>query len=177
MSTISILESLKNFCKEKVTKNIKLQKPDNNVNNYELVNPAVHIGWIPPKGFLPEELDVAIPCLIVGLDEASDDSMDATYNIRISAVVYSPGLHQPDKTGKIIYQPDFQGYRDLVNLIDKTIAQLKKHRTVCEYASIQDPIKWGMYSQEQPYPFWYGWITFTVRKAAYPAAEIAKQFL
>lgn len=177
MSTVSILSALQKFCEEKVITNIKLQKHDDNVNNYELVNPAVHIGWIPPKGFLPAEMETAIPCLIVGLDEASDDSKDAEYKIRISAVVYSPGLHKPEGADKVTYSPDFQGYRDLLNLIDRTVAELKKNRIVKNYGTIQDPIKWGMYINEQPYPYWYGWITFTVRKKSYPAAEIAKQFL
>lgn len=170
MSTVSILETLQSFLQEKVAPAIKLQKDDgNNVNNYELVHPAVHIGWIPPKGYLPAEMESGIPCLIVGMDEASDDAQSEEINIRISAAVYSPGQHNPDGT----YAPDFRGYNDLINLIDRTKAELIKNQIINNSVVIQFPVKWGMY-QEQPYPYWYGWITFAVRKASYPQAEILK---
>lgn len=170
MSTVSILETLQSFLQERVAPAIKLQKDDgNNVNNYELVHPAVHIGWIPPKGYLPAEMESAIPCLIVGMDEASDDAQNEEINIRISAAVYSPGQHNPDGT----YAPDFRGYNDLLNLIDRTKAELIKNQIINNSIVIQFPVKWGMY-QEQPYPYWYGWITFAVRKTSYPQAEILR---
>lgn len=177
MSTIAILEALQAFLQDKVTPTIKLQKPnDNNVKDYTLVNPAVHIGWIPPKGYLPEGMESAIPCLIVGMDDGSQDAQSNDLNIRISAAVYSPGLHAPDAVGAITYTPDFQGYQDLLNLMDRTLAKLTENRVV-NGVSIQDPIKWGMYQSEQPYPYWYGWITFTVSKPAIPPAEIARNLL
>ncbi|AYO30252.1 hypothetical protein D2962_06145 [Biomaibacter acetigenes] len=176
MSTVSVLEALKSFLQEKISPIIKLQKPsDNNIHDYKLVNPAIHIGWIPPKGYLPEGMEAAIPCLIVGLDDATDDGQGLELNIRISAAVYSPGLHKPVATG-LDYTPDFKGYNDLLNLIDRTVAELMKNQIIDGKVAIQMPVKWGMY-QEQPYPYWYGWITFPVKKQTYPTAEIARQFL
>ena len=176
MSTISILESIKTFLLEKVSPEIKLQQAnDKNIQDYELVNPHVFVGWIPPNGYLPEGMETAIPCLIVGLDEAEDNSDEEEYKIRISAVVFSPGYHEPTGAG-IKYTPDFQGYHDLLNLIDRTTAELRKNRIISGKASMKDPIKWGMY-QEQPYPYWYGWITFTAGYQSYPASELAKNYL
>jgi len=174
MSTLIILESLQKFLQEKVTPGITLQKPnDDNVDEYKLVNPVVHTGWIPPKGYLPEGMESAIPCLIVGMDEASDDGSDREINIRITAAVYSPGKHVPAEGGSIKYTPDFKGYHDLLNLINKTVAVLSRNLIINNAGTVQFPIRNGMY-QEQPYPYWYGWITFTLRKTAYPQAEILK---
>lgn len=177
MSTLIILESLQKFLQEKVTPGITLQKPnDDNVDEYKLVNPVVHTGWIPPKGYLPEGMESAIPCLIVGMDEASDDGSDREINIRITAAVYSPGKHIPADGKAIDYIPDLKGYHDLLNLIDKTVAELSRNPVINTAGMVQRPIKYGMY-QEQPYPYWYGWITFTLRKSPYPQVESYKNLL
>ena len=178
MTTISILEALQVFLKEKVASSIKLQKPsDGNIHNYELMHPEVHIGWIPPKGYLPSGMEAAIPCLIVGMDDGTDDGQEAGVNIRISAAVYSPGLHEPQSGSQIKYTPDFKGYNDLLNLIDRTVAELSKNKVIGNVTIVQAPIKWGMYQDEQPYPYWYGWITFTAKKQTYPQSNVAENFL
>ncbi len=163
MSTIKILEAYQLFLKEYVASTIKLQKPaDKNVESYELVNPQVHIGWVPPKGYLPDEMESAIPCLIVGMDDANVDEQLAEINIRISFAVYSPGSHIPNGDS-IDYTPDFKGYNDLMNLIDRTVDELIRNRIIKETTTVQLPLKYGMY-QEQPYPYWYGWVTFPTSK-------------
>jgi len=172
MTTVEVLERIKEFLQTNVCNRIKLQKPnDKNVDSYELVNPIAHIGWIPQKGFLPNKLDYTIPCLVVGMDEANDDGQDCSIPIRISAVVYSPGLHVKKDDGSIVYTPDFQGYIDLLNLIDRTRAEIAKNH-ILNGVSIEYPIRWGMYQEEQPYPYWYGWIVFSVRIQAYPKAKV-----
>lgn len=173
MSTATVLDKLAKFLREKVSPSIKLQKAeDKNVHSYELVNPAVHVGWVPPKGYLPDGMESVIPCLVAGMDEGSDDGQSSDYNFRIALAVFSPGMHKPEDGG-IKYTPDFQGYIDLLNLIDRTKAELIKNQIVESAFTIQDPVKWGIY-QEQPYPYWYGWITFSAAKKAYPRAEILK---
>lgn len=177
MSTVSVLEGLQGFLLAKVTPEIKLQKAENNkIMEYELVHPAVHVGWVPPAGYLPEGMESAIPCLVVGMDEGSDDGQDAQVNIRIIVAVYSPGLHEPAEVSGLKYTPDMKGYNDLLNLIDRTVAELAKNQVIKTAGEIQKPLKWGMY-QEQPYPYWYGWITFSVRNQSYPPSEIARKYL
>ncbi|EGW39164.1 hypothetical protein [Desulfosporosinus sp. OT] len=178
MSTMAILEAVQAFLHEKVTPTIKLQEPnDKNVHEYSLVNPQVHIGWIPPKGYLPEGMESAIPCLIVGLDDGTKGSQDNSFNLRISAAVYSPGLHAPDESGAVAYTPDFEGYRDLLNLIDRTVAKLGENPIINGKGTVEGPIKWGVYQQEQPYPYWYGWITLTIERPSLQATEIVQNLL
>lgn len=172
MTTVTILEKVKTFLEHNVCQFVKLQKPnDDNVDNYELVYPSAHIGWIPPKGFLPPELEVVVPCLVVGMDEADDNGLEGDISLRISAVVYSPGLHKPMEGGEIECTPDFQGYNDLLNLIDRTVAEIAKHQ-ILNGVPIEYPIKWGMHQETQPYPYWYGWISFSVKKQSYPKALV-----
>ncbi|WP_041272388.1 hypothetical protein [Desulfitobacterium hafniense] len=173
MSTVAVLDAVKEFLEEKVANTIKLQKAnDNNVYSYELVNPAVHLGWVPPKGFLPQGMESGIPCLIVGIDDASKDIEKRDFNIRISAATFSPGLHKQDR-----YTPDFHGYQDLLNLIDRTLECLEKYALIGQRVSIkEDSIRWGMY-EDQPYPYWYGWITFTVSRPVLPPVEIVQKYL
>ena len=61
------------------------------------------------------------------MDDATDDGTDAEIGIRISAAVYSPGKHEPTEGDLIKYTPDFNGYHDLLNLIDKTVAELSRN--------------------------------------------------
>ena len=161
MSTIRILKAYKAFLKDVVATTIKLKKPDDdNTETYELVNPQVHIGWIPPKGYLPPEMESAMPCLIVQMDEADTNAQSADIKIRISFAVWSPGTYLPEENGGVDYTPDFDGYIDLINLIDRTVDELVRNRVIGDVTTVQLPIKYGMYA-EQPYPYWYGWITFT----------------
>jgi len=178
MSTVTILEAVQAFLQQKVAPTILLQKPnDNNVEDYSLVNPSVHIGWIPPKGYLPAGMESAIPCLIVGFDDGTMDDQDSSHNLRISAAVYSPGLHVPNESGEVTYTPDFQGYRDLMNLIDRAVSKMGKNPIIQGKGTIRNPIKWGVYQHEQPYPYWYGWITLTVEKPSPPSTEIVQNLL
>lgn len=175
MSTVTVLNKIKEFLEEKVTPSIELQKSnDSNIDSYELMHPNVFVGWVPPNGFLPPGMERAIPCLVVGMDDATDDSTTDEIAIRITGAVYSPGLHKPKIEGEgNEFIPDMQGYVDLLNLLDRTVAELAKNKIIKNTATLQDPIKRGMYL-EQPYPYWYSWITFTVSKAAYPRSEILK---
>ena len=178
MSTMEILEAVQEFLQTKVAPTIKLQKPnDSNVLEYSLVNPTVHIGWIPPKGYLPTGMESAMPCLIVGLDDGTKDNQANSFNIRISAAVYSPGLHKPNGAGEVTYTPDFEGYRDLLNLIDRVVSKLGEKPVISGKGTARDPIKWGVYQQEQPYPYWYGWITLTIEKPPLQPAEIIQNLL
>lgn len=177
MTNNIILEGLKKFLQNNVSNKIKLQKPnDKDITKHELVHPSVHIGWIPPK--LPEDMKPLeqlpdIPCIIVGMDDGDDDGQEAGLNIRLMYALYNPGKY--DETGK--YTPNFDGYQDLLNLIDLSKQELAKAAVIEEVTTIQQPFKWGMF-QEQPYPYWYGWLTFSVSCAAMEfVPDIAQQYL
>lgn len=174
MSTASVLDILKEYLDEKVASKIKLQKQsDNNIHHYELVHPSVFVGWIPPKGYFPDTIETNIPCIIVGLDNGEDASDSSDFNIRLSFAVFSPGEHIPNEQENVIYTPSFKGYRDLLNFIDLTKATLISDTLIKSKMKLQPGIRWGMY-EDQPYPYWYGYMTFSVSTKAYPKTNIQK---
>lgn len=159
MTDNMILEGLKKFLEQKVAIKIKLLAAKDNANEFKLINPAVFECYIPPNNFIPAEIESVVPCILVGMEEGNDDGSEASIRIRITFAVYNPGEYDAD--GKLI--PNFQGYKDLLNLMTIARRELAK-AAVIDVTSIKPPFKWGMY-QEQPYPYWYGWLTFSAECA------------
>jgi len=167
-----ILESIESFCKAHVAPRIKLQAPnDDDVREYQLMHPNVFIGWLPPPNQLddvPLQLDngvkKALPAMVIGMDEGDDDGTDAGINIRITFIVYNPGLY-PAEGG---FVPNFRGYRDLLNLIFICRQELSmKYLLNGGRTAAQKPFRWGMYP-EQPAGYWAGFLTFRATAAILP---------
>lgn len=157
MTDNRILEAIKKFIVENVASKIKLEKPSTDgrlEGEYALVNPAVYVGWIPPKNYL-DEYGYDIPSLLIMEDGGEDSTDEAFLNIRIGIATYDPGYTSPE--GETT--PNVKGYIDLLNLITRIRLELARMAVIEETTSIQKPIKWGLY-EEQKYPYWHGWITF-----------------
>jgi hypothetical protein len=170
-----ILESIQSFCEQHVSPKIKLMVPnDDDIREYRLMHPNVFIGWLPPPNQLddvpmqfPDGFKSAIPAIVIGMDEGEDDGNDAGINIRITFVVYNPGLYP--KPGVLI--PDFKGYQDLLNLIFICRQQLASMYIIDGgKTAAQKPFRWGMY-QQQPVGYWVGWLTFRATAANLPYIE------
>lgn len=168
MNTVNALDDLVEFLQLNVANKSKLQKDSSNdIYSYELVSPNVFKGWLPPNGYLPQGF-TGIPAIIAGLDGGSDDGDSDDEQVKLSFAVYSPGTHLEDGT----YTPDFNGYNDLLNLIELTKAELiKSSINISEKFKLSEEITWGMY-EEQPYPYWYGYMTFSIHGKAYPRRNI-----
>ena len=159
MSDIIALESIQKFLIEQVASKVKLKKANGvNILEYKLVNPQVYIGYVPQSGYLPKEINLELPCIIVAQDRGKDDGSDSFSKIRLSFFVYNPGLQDENKN----LTKDFDGYLDLVNLMELTRQELFKHRIINCKTTVNYPIRWGIY-REQAYPYWSGWITFRVQ--------------
>lgn len=168
MTDNRVLGAIKEFLQEKISPEFKLKKPseDNIINdNYELVNPAVYIGWVPPKNYL-NEYGYDVPSLLVMEDGGEDSGQDADIDIRIGIATYDPGSSTI---------PDFKGYKDLLNIIQRIRIEIVKSAVIAGITTVEKPIKWGMY-EEQQYPYWHGWISFKVRTVPlnYENSEIEK---
>ena len=89
-----MLNSLANFLVNEIASEFLLKKaPENNkiTDKYELVNPAVYIGWIPPKGF-ENNYGFSIPSLVVMTDSGIDDNESAEIKARIKIMTYESGI-------------------------------------------------------------------------------------
>lgn len=142
-----------------MTPHIELLKPNEGEKQYELVRPSVHVGWIPN---LPED-DVSIPSLTVGMEENEIDEDDGNLQVVITAAVSRYGI--TDKDGVVTY--GMSGYKDLLNLMDKTAAAILRTRAIASNLMLSSSVKLSMYT-EQPYPYWYGKLKFAVDTAGYP---------
>lgn len=176
--TVKVLQEIQKFLKENVCSEIKLKKPnDENVDEFELINPNSFIMNFPPKGYLPEGIETTIPCVIVTFEEGTDNNTSAEINIRLIFVIYNPGLHKASNNNIVEAVPDGNGWIDLINFIDKTRAEIKKNQIINGLA-ITYPIKWSVYEKEQQTPeldpYFYGWVTFGVKIQTYPSSEITK---
>lgn len=164
-----ILEAIRDTLITNVASKIKLQVPfDDNISKYELMNPNVFIGWLPPPNQLqdtPQQLldgvKKAIPCMIVTFDTGDDDGNEAGLNIRISFAVYNPGLIDIDGE----FKANSRGYQDLINLIFLVREELSSNPIMVNgKTSANKPFKWGMYL-DQPQPYWFGYLTFRATAA------------
>lgn len=166
---IEVIRNLKEFIENNVapeydTANGKvgLEKPrdDNKTNlDYTLVKPAVFEGWIPPLGYLDDSETYLIPGIVVMSDGGSDQSGEASARIRLIFATYDMGMTTL-QAGKLVTKPDSKGYYDLLNLITMTRIKLSDTRLTTGKVSINYDFDWGMY-EEQKYPYWHGWMTFT----------------
>ncbi|KMT23006.1 hypothetical protein [Clostridium cylindrosporum] len=149
-----ILEGIKTFLIENVASKIRLEKPiEEDEEEYQLVNPAVFVGWIPPKNHL-QEYGYDIPSILVMQDGGEDDIDEASLDIRLGIATYDPGHTEGDIT-----KPNSKGYKDILNLITRIRVELSNSTLVGGITVIKKPIRWGLY-EEQAYPYWNGWITF-----------------
>lgn len=173
MTIIETLEAVKAFLDEQVAQKINLENPlyhELGEPNLRYVNPGVYLGYLPPGDMLPE--GYAIPGLIIGLEEDADDGDgDAGVRIRITFAVYrAGGLDEADEL-----VPDMTGYRDLLTLIQKTKSAVLSARHIGTEGGpktlVQPPVKSGMY-KEQPWPYWYGYMTFEVSVPSIDAIDL-----
>lgn len=159
MNDLDILEKLKVFLQEKVATKIKLELPpqDGQFNGeYKLVNPSVHIGWLPPGTSL-NETEHNIPSIIVMSDGGEDGGNEANLNIRLIIGVYDPGLTKTEDDIDV----NCKGYKDLLNLITRIRSELSKNLIIEDLIEIEKPIKWRMYD-EQMYPYWHAQMEFSI---------------
>lgn len=154
----AILEDLRK-CIQNIVKDIKLEKAPEQMEEtlieYEKVSPAVYVGWIPQNGM--ENYAGNAPSITVMADDGEDldENNISSMKIRLSIAVYDPGTTGENENVSLNYN----GYKDLNNLIDTLKKGLIKENMIC---SIDRNIKWSI-PREQAYPYWIGNIEFNVQ--------------
>ncbi len=128
---------------------------------------AVDVGHAPPRNadMSAYGAGYVAPRAVVGLDETGgiDNGSDAAVSLMVTVGTYSPGTTRQNGTTDL----NNQGYIDLLLVIERVKRALLRH-PVLRHTTIQPPVRWGMY-QDQPYPYWYGWLAFDAKLAATPA--------
>lgn len=171
MTTVEILDTIQKWLTETVCKNMNLKVPDdNNVEKFELANPNAYSAYMPIKKSLPQGIKSAIPGIVVTFEEGTNDNEGFVLPIRLIHCVYSPGLHKPDT-----FLPNNDGWRDLLNFMDKTRAAILRSQNI-DGISVVLPLKTGFYNPEEQIPeldpYYFGWIMFDVKTPSYPKAGL-----
>lgn len=163
MVTLDFLKGLKLFLETEVASKIQLQKE--NTEPPEYVNPYVEICYLPMKNFSP--YDFQVPLILITLDDGEDGADGHDLNVRLTLATYGGGFYEDSKI------PDAKGYIDLINLIEFIKQALINHTVINNLGRVQRPITYGMYDTDLIYPYWYGYLAFTV---SIPATEFTLKF-
>jgi hypothetical protein len=127
----------------------------------EKVTPVISVGYAPPRNSDMSGYGQGYhaPCVIVGMGESggTDDGKEASMPVMITFGTYSPG----GLVGDGLMELNNEGYIDLINLIDRAKNALSAC-PVLEHTTVEKPLSWGMYP-DQPYPYWYGWLSFDAK--------------
>lgn len=158
-TAIEAINTLTDFITENVATKIKLQREFTEENReISFVNPIVIPGFMPHTNFLPYAFQT--PYILVSVDEGIDDTSDSSVAVRIVFGVFGGGFYK-DEFGIDTSLPDMQGYKDLLNIIEKTRNCLTQNQVLNNGVSIRYPLKYGIYETDI-YPYFYGYIKFEV---------------
>lgn len=177
IQTESMLESLKKEMEQLLARDGRKYQcplPDNKADRYELVLPSVYIGLIPPGCTLTPGAGPRIPCLVAGMLEDDSTSEATIIQLQITAVVYDPGIQEYDESGKFLkLQANFDGFLTLINLLDCVKAEILRNDGITGRYTLEGAVKLRTY-EEQPWPYWYGYLQFSVSGEPYPQTKYAQ---
>ncbi len=176
MKAVSTLESVKAWLENNIeTDKIQEKAPrkDDTTGSYQLAPPAVHVGYIPPGSILDEHSKIRIPCLVVGTPEMTDDRENSEINLQITVIVYDAGLQTVGGDGKSMQlSPNLDGYVTLLNFLDRVKEWILRENGIPDRLTLNSPVKLKTY-EEQPWPYWYGFLNFTATGADNPITRFA----
>lgn len=172
---VSSLFAIRDYYVAEVLAETELQCPaeDERLDDYRLAQPAAHVGWIPPGGVLTLSGKIAVPCIVVGLDKRTSSDEDSELNLRITAAIYDPGQRTYTEKGALQLEPNFEGYVTLLNLLDRLESATLKNRAIAGRYTLSSDVETVMY-EEQPFPYWYGFLRFKVTGEGYPQTRYAE---
>lgn len=190
MTIVHTVDRIAHWLEREICKGWDLKRsplgPDTQDYEYELVEPCVYPFYDPvyASDKVPNVKALA-PSILVQVDKGADDiyGQKRTYNVRLSFNIYDSGIHGEDwlypycdvETHEVRYrrgdhgsfEVQFDGWRDLWNIVDRSMRILETHEAIDGMPIIKDvDIEFGpfTYADEVPdtYPLWVAWITFSV---------------
>lgn len=117
------------------------------------VAPYVAQCYWPHKNFIPG--DFQAPGILIALDTAEDTGQENTLDVRLICTTYGGGKYQ----GTDI--PDASGYKDLLSMMERIKTALVTQQAIGR-GGLRRPIEMGMYDSELAWPFWYGYLKFSL---------------
>lgn len=180
MTIVEIVDKITKWVNSDICSKIKLKRassdrePSDDKYKYELVTPVAFSNFVPTKEKLPPDVKTDIPSVCVRIVDGEDSSM-RELQIELGFSTWNTGRHgediiYPDNTQseKQPFQRNGEGWRDLWNFIEIALREIEKNAVIDGIEIVKNnPIKYGPYKQQETipdlYPFWFGYISFTVR--------------
>lgn len=107
--------------------------------------------FIPPKKRDDEPFQNYV---LVSLGDGSQEEDGA-----VQQVVITFGAEDRPLSGRRVFSAgaeDYQGYRDVVNMMEKVRQHLLRHRTIGGKYEMRLPVQWVYPESEENYPFYFG---------------------
>ncbi len=134
ITQIEMLNSLKEYLKEKTKNLILTARVEKNSLQEAKRPPFIFIGDLPQ----PDERTTRVPYIIIKLVQGKDELNESTCNVRIIAVTYNKN--------------NDECYMECLNVIEKIRENLLKDVVVCERFSCRKPLEYLIYEDDiQPY--------------------------
>lgn len=165
MQAVSSLEKIRTWLENNISEEkIEMKAPsaDDGTGVYALAAPGAYIGYVPPATMLNQNEKIRIPCLVVGLAGLEDSNEESTMALRITAAIYDPGYQsRSDESQQLQLQANFDGYITLLNFLDCVKEWVTRNDGIGGEFQLDSPVSLKTYD-EQPWPYWYGTLEFTV---------------
>lgn len=186
MSVVNDLNKITEWLQANVCNKVLLKLPDDANGGdgypYELVNPTAFPLFTPTKDHLPPAVKAPIPSLCLRLKEGQHTRAGNSMQLIINFCAWNPGIHTAD-----VYEPtderetdikaynkrvsgafmrSVNGWQDVFSFMDTALRAIENAVYIAGLRVDVDSIKYGMTSDkdglDEFYPYWLGWIEFTV---------------
>lgn len=187
MTITQTLDKLQAWFDEKLCQKLTLKLPTDNTidGTVEFVHPATFALYVPAKDRIPPNVQAPIPSLLIQIMDGDDRPMDhlRKINVRLCLATWSPGIqtsemlvpreepsapmgyvyHQGQEP--VRYMRGYEGWRDIWNFIDSTLALLEREATIAGMRIVkEDGISYGPFTEDGAiwdyYPYWHSWVKF-----------------
>lgn len=188
MSVVHIIDTLTDWARENICKDIQLKVPPENTEamdsgyDYKLANPAAFPMYIPTGDKLPKGQLFDHPSLCVRFMGVQDD-MNVNrggMDVQIVFCVWDPGLHSEDifhpngdgshrrqDAAETEFERNGSGWRDVWNFVDLAVRKLESVDSIGVCAIDKStPFEYGPVKVDEAigdfYPYWYAELSFRV---------------
>lgn len=152
MTTQDALDDLQEFLERAVEElDLRCQKEETDPPEY--VAPCVIQCYLPHKNFSP--WDFQVPGIFIALDTQEDTGTENVIDVRLVCMTYGGGVYPGTKI------PDASGYKDLLSLMERIKTALISQQAIGR-GSLRKPVTMGMYDTELSWPYWYGYLRFSL---------------
>ena len=188
MSVVHTIDTLTDWARENICKEIKLKVPPENTEamdsnyKYKLANPTAFPMYIPTGDKLPRNILSEHPSLCVRFFSAQDDLSTKTgaMDVQIVFCVWDPGLHREDvfvpngdcsfsrqDAAGAEFERNGSGWRDVWNFVDLAVRKLTSVNSIGNCIIDKNtPFEYGPAKVDEAiadyYPYWYAELTFRV---------------